>query len=189
MKKLLKWIKKPFNWKSKFPNVNHIIEEAFEVGGVKYYQFADIFSLPYERGLFALMIYEETRMKCTLEYLTKHVNVIREVLRSDKIDIFRINQLNEQLNDRLNLTIDVDLLYKLSSVVFFDETENPILYDQSYCDKKITHWKEHKGVADFFLQKPIRELIPFLDNVGFNLDTYSQMNQELNKIHLEKLSR
>ena len=62
MKKLLKLLKKPFNWKTKFPNVNHIIEQAFEVGGVKYYQFADVFSLPYERGLFALMIYEETRM-------------------------------------------------------------------------------------------------------------------------------
>jgi predicted transcriptional regulator len=188
MKKLLKWFKKPINWKSKFPNVNHIIEESFDVGGLKYYQFADVFSLPYERALFALMIYEETRMKCTLEYLTKHVNVVRDMLRSDKIDIFKINQLNEQLNDRLHLALDVDLLYKLASVVFFDETENPILYDQAYCDKKIAHWKKHKGVTDFFLQQPLKTLIPFLENVDFNLDTYSQLNQDLNKVHSGKLS-
>lgn len=189
MKKLLKWTKKPFNWKAKFPNVNHIIEEAFEVGGVKYYQFADIFSLPYERGLFALMIYEETRMKCTLEYLTKHVNVVREILRSEKIDIFRINQLNEQLNDRLNMALDVDLLYKLASVVFFTQEENPVLYDQAYCDKKIEYWKKHKAVSDFFLQQPLKDLMPFLESVDFDLNTYSQANLDLNKAHLAKLSR
>jgi hypothetical protein len=180
--------KKPVNWKNRFPNVDHIIEEAFEVGGVKYYQFADVFSLPYERGLFALMIYEQTRMKCTLEYLQKHVDVVRVILHSDKINVFKINQLNEQLNERLHLALDVDLLYKLASVVFFDEKENPILYDQSYCDQKIAHWKKHKGVADFFLQQPLKDLIPFLESADFNLDEYLPMNQELNKIHLEKMS-
>jgi hypothetical protein len=116
------------------------------------------------------------------------VEVIRDVLRSNKIDIFKINMLNEQMGERLRLSLDVDLLYKLASIVFFDKNENPVLYDAEYCMKKIDFWKKHKGVADFFLQKPINELMPFLRNVDFDLDTYSQMNTELNQIHSENLS-
>ena len=135
----------------------------------------------------ALAIYEETRMKCSREYLTKHVEVCRELLHSPKVDIFKINQLNEQLNERLTLILDTDLLYKLASIVYFDSKENPALYEPDYCQKKIEIWKQHKGVADFFLQKPLLELIPYLENVDFDLATYSQINKELNDLHLERL--
>jgi hypothetical protein len=183
----MKLFNRKFNWKTKFPDQKHIIEEAFEVKGRKFYRFSDVFQLPYERGLYALAVYEECRMRCSREYLERHVDAVRKILRSEKIDIFRINQLNEQMSERLNLVLDVDLLYKLASVAFFDETENPALYDQMYCRKKIDFWKANRGVGDFFLQKPLLELIPFLQSADFNLDGYFQMNQELNKIHLESL--
>jgi hypothetical protein len=173
--------------KKLFPNQPHMIEYAFSIAGTDYYRFNDIFNLPYERGLMALAVYEESRMKCSREYLEKHVETVRDLLRSGKIDIFKINQLNEQMNERLNLALDVDLLYKLASVVFFDDKENPVLYESEYCRKKITFWKENKGVADFFLQTPLRELIPFLTNVDFDLDTYSRLNEDLNKVHSEIL--
>ena len=176
------------NWKKKFPEQKYMIEEAFTISGKKYYRFSDVFNLPIERGLMALMVYEETRMKCSVEYLQQHIEVVRNLLRSNKIDIFRINQLNEQLNERVNFVLDIDLIYKLSSVVYFDENENPSLYDAEYCKKKIDFWKKNKGVADFFLQQPLTELLPYLKSVDFDLNEYSTANEELNKIHLERLS-
>jgi len=183
-----KLFKREFNWKKYFPSEKHIIEKAFEVGGVQYYQFTDIFNLPYERGLYSLAVYEETRMKCDAEYLQKHYKATKKILSADKIDIFKINALNEQLNERLSMSFDVDLLYKLASIVFFDKKENPALYDLEYCTRKIEHWKKHKGVADFFLQQPLRDLIPYLDTVEVDLDTYSELNTSLDKIHSERLS-
>ncbi|MCL1933529.1 MAG: hypothetical protein FWF53_06950 [Candidatus Azobacteroides sp.] len=176
------------NWKKKFPEQKYMIEEAFSIGGQKYYQFTDVFNLPVERGLTALMVYEETRMKCSVEYLQKHIEATRKILRSDKIDIFRINQLNEQLNERVNFALDIDLIYKLASVVYFDENENPSLYDGEYCREKIGFWKKNKEVADFFLQQPLTELLPYLKNADFNLNEYSTANGELNRIHSERLS-
>lgn len=173
--------------KKLFPGQKHIIEPAFEIAGVQYYRFNDVFQIPYERGLMALAIYEETRMKCSREYLTKHVEVTREILHATKVDVFKINQLNEQLNERLTLILDTDLLYKLASIVFFDGKENPVVYEPDYCRKKIEFWKLHKGVADFFLQKPLLELIPYLENVDFDLNTYSLLNKELNDLHQERL--
>jgi hypothetical protein len=174
--------------KKVFPGQKHVIVPAFTIAGEEYYQFDDVFNLPYERGLTALVFYEETRMRCSREYLEKHVEVVRNVLRSNKIDIFRLNQLNEQMSERLKLSLDVDLLYKLASIVFFDRHENPVLYDADYCRKKMEFWKKHRGVSDFFLQKPLTELIPFLKNADFDLGTYSRMNTELNRIHSENLS-
>ena len=176
------------NWKKKFPEQKYMIEEAFEIGGKKYFQFTDIFNLPVERGLMALMVYEETRMKCSVEYLEKHVEATRVVLKSGKIDIFKINQYNEQLGERIKLFIDIDLIYKLASVIYFDENEIPSIYDQEYCKKKIEFWKQNKPVADFFLQRPLTELLPYLRNVDIDLNEYSTVNMEINNIHLERLS-
>ena len=174
--------------KKYFPDHKYVIEFAFEVAGVQYFRFNDVYTLPYERGLMSIAVYEETRMRCSREYLIEHCRVIHELLRdSKKVDIFRINELNEQMRDRLNLATDVDLLYKLASVVFFDQNENPVLYDAEYNAKKIAFWKKHSGVADFFLQKPIVELIPFIQSYDFDLDAYSRLNAQLNEIHSERL--
>lgn len=174
--------------KKYFPEQKHVIEFAFEIAGVKYFQFNDVFTMPYERGLQAIAIYEETRMRCDREYLLEHCRVVAELLRDQKkLDIFKINALNEQMKVRLDLVLDVDLLYKLASVVYFDKNENPVLYDADYNLKKIAFWKKHRGVKDFFLQTPVNELIPFLNMSDFDLESYSKLNEGLNKIHSERL--
>jgi hypothetical protein len=184
--KLSNLFKRKRDAKSVFPEQKHIVEFAFNVGGTDFYQFADIFSLPYERGLMAVAVYNELDMRCSRAYLMKHTETISELLKGQEIDIFKINTLNEQMKQRLQLVTDVDLLYKLAAVVFFDKNENPALYEQDYCVKKIAYWKEHRGVADFFLQKPLVELIPFLQNVEIDLDTFTILNNELNELHLER---
>jgi len=175
------------NIRKLFPEQKHIIKFAFEVAGRAYYCFDDIFAQPYERGLMAIAIYEEAKTKCSREYLLKHVEAVSNILQAKQIDIFKIHALNEQMKDRLNLSCDVDLLYKLASVIYFDKNENPCLYEAEYCAKKIEYWKQHKGVADFFLQKPVAELIPFLQSSDIDLSTYSVLNRELNEVHLERL--
>ncbi|WP_418894220.1 hypothetical protein [Limibacterium fermenti] len=182
LNRLLKW-----KGENLFPRQKHIIEFAFEIKGVKYYQFQDVFNLPYERGLMALAAYEEVRMRCTREYLEKHVKACRTLLHDAKIDIYKLNALNEQMSDRLNLSLDTDLLYKLASVVFFDKKENPAVYEPDYCKKKIAFWKEHKDVTSFFLQKPLQELIPFLKDADFDLGSYSETVKRVNEIHSEVL--
>ena len=172
-----------------FPESKYVVEYAFEVAGVKYFTMSDIANIPYERGLMALAIYEEHRMKCDREYLLEHCAVMSDILRDkNAIDIFKINMLNDQLKERLEMNIDVDILYKLASVSFFDKNENPVLYDPEYNRKKIEFWKKHKGVADFFLQQSIRNFLPFLTQFDPYLESYLTLSQELNKIHLDRMS-
>lgn len=163
------------------------IEYAFTCGGTKYYRFADIANLPYERGLMAADVYNELEMRCDRDFLIKFVDTMEDLLHQQRIDIFTINKLNEILKHRLQMTTHVDLLYKLASVVYFDKTENPYVYEPAYAEKKIAKWRKDKGVQDFFMQKPLLELIPSLENVNTDLDTYSAMQKEIELMQSECL--
>ena len=163
------------------------IEYAFTCGGTKYYRFADITNLPYERGLMALHAYNEVQMRCDRAFLVRYADTIDKLLHEQKIDIFRIQKLNEVLKQRLELVAETDLMYKLASIVYFDKSENPAVYEPAYAEKKIAKWRKDKGVHDFFMQKPLLELMPFSQSVTTDLDTYSEMFQEVKKIHSECL--
>lgn len=126
------------------------IEYAFTSGHTKYYRFADIANLPYERGLIALQVYNEVDMRCSRQFLLYYAETIDKLLHQQKIDIFKINQINELLKQRLTLTTDTDLLYRLAAVCFFDKTENPAVYEPDYAEKKIAKWRKDKGARDFF---------------------------------------
>ena len=169
--------------KQLFPNTEVIIEEAFKIDGVTYYRFADLNNLPYKRGLMAYAIYNELDMRCTREYLVLHSDALNTILSKPEINVFDIKKLNDQMMQRLQLTTDVDLMYKLASVAYFDKNENPESYDTAYCEKKIAHWKKNASVEAFFLSQPLMELLPFLSNADVDLNTYSELNRELNEIH------
>lgn len=159
------------------------IEYAFTSGGRKHYCYEDITNLPYQRGRAAIACFNEIEMRCSREFLLKFTEAMDEVLHANKIDIFKINSLNAMLKDRLNLTADLDLCYRLAAIVFFDETEKPEVYEPEYAAKKIERWRKEQKVADFFMQKPLKELMPFLSNAVGDFDAYFLLNQELNKIH------
>ena len=99
----------------------------------------------------------------------------------------KTTQLNDQLKQRLELPKEPDLMYKLASVVFFDQHENPLVYEFKYGENKIKFWKKNTTLTDFFLQKPLRELIPYLEYAGENLETFSQMTENANQEHLDKI--
>lgn len=170
--------------KAKYPT-----EYAFTSGGTKYYQFADITNLPYMRGMQALDVYRELEMRCSREFLQSFYDAGQKILHDQsQIDVYKLNALFEVLNQRLHMATDVDLMYKLASVAFFDEHENPYTYDQAYAEKKIAKWRKDQGVHDFFMQKPLKELTPFLCNAGIDFDIYSKVSEEINALHRSSIS-
>lgn len=183
-KELLKKDTKP-----RFPvTVEHPIIFAFESGGVKYYQFQDIFQLCHSRAFRAMEVYEETQMRTTKEVLKLHVDATEKILTSQTIDIFAMKKLNDQLKDRLDHVIASDTVWKLSSVVFFDETENPYDYDYRYCIEKIKLWKKEKDIANFFLNTPINKLLPYLNMSEQDLAIYMKVGEALTKEQIKTLS-
>jgi hypothetical protein len=181
-------IKENIDPKKYFQNARHIIEYAFSIGKKHYFRFSDHLNVPYERALSCLVYYREVDLNIDRDFMQEHLKAIDGILTSSKIDVFKIKQLNDQLLTRLQLPKDPELMYKLASVVFFDQEETPEVYEWEYAKKKIAFWKENASLRDFFLQKPLKELIPYLEYCEENLETFSRMVQDVNKVHSEKVS-
>lgn len=174
--------------KQYFPAQKHIIKYAFSIEDKHYFKFDDHLNIPYERGLSCLVYYRELDLNIDRDFLKEHLEAINKILTSSTIDIFKIKALNDQLLTRLQLPKDPELMYKLASVVFFDQEESPEVYEWEHGKKKIAFWKEAASLHDFFLQQPLKALIPYLEYAGENLSTFSRMVQDVNRVHLANLS-
>ena len=166
------------------------VEFAFTSGGLDHWCYVDPFAAPCMRALSALTAYEELRKRTTRELdqkevaaLLSEVAVARESLSGStgKINLVKvINTLNniewiaKSKQSRLDLIFEPDTAYKLAAVVFFDENESPLTYDQAYGTKKIERWKKDETLDAFFLQLPLRRLIPFSDEFAPHILTYSE---------------
>lgn len=192
MRKLLS---KLLSWYHSYPSTKYPVKYAFTVAGVDYYCFDDLFNLPYQRALKALAAYEEVRMKCTYEYLKWHTNAMDTLIQGmagkDKVvvNLAALSQRNNHLKQRLEQwVIDLNHVYRLASIVFFDKNENPTDYDFTHGNKKIEHWKKHQTMDVFFSSVAIQTLIPFLKSLNQNFQNYSEVLKKLETMDLKNLS-
>lgn len=170
---------KPFLLENKYRVV-----PAFKLDGVDYYMFDDHMQIPSGRIMAALMVYNEMEMKVDKEYLEMHVKAMDKLLSDPKkIDLTNIMRLNMNLKERLELAVLPDFIYKLASVIFFDKTESPYGYDLDYNEKKIKSWKEGGQALGFFLQMPLKDLIPSWNLEQGNIETYLGVADQVAKIH------
>lgn len=146
--------------------------------------FEDQNHVPTGRQLAAVMVYNEMQMKVDRDYLTMHVKAMDKVLSNPRaIDMTTIMKLNLHMKERLGLMVLPDFVYKLASVVFFDKDEPMYDYDLAYNEKKIEEWKRDKEMLDFFLQTPVRNLIPSWDEHPGDMKTYLNLASQIAKIH------
>jgi hypothetical protein len=164
--------------------------EAFELKGVKYYQFDDVYNMPTGRGMAALTIYAEFDMRCTKEYLLTHISAVDKILNPDKnkgIDLVALSIIHNNLKERLQLMPFPDYIYKLASILFFDETESPFNYNWEYNQKKIKVWQTSGGTLDFFCTVPLKNLMPFSIPSGGSVQTYFQLHEKINQLHIQAM--
>ncbi len=187
----MSWINKIFRRGLRIKELNsEKATEAFRHNGKVFYKFNDSFKMPSGRCICALAIYSELQMRCTEEYLKKHVRAMELLLSpADKrLRLGEIAQLNQNLKDRLALAPFPDHIYKLASVTFFDESENPFSYDFAYNQKKIDAWKKDPAMLDFFLQTQFQDLMPSLNSQELDSKTFFQVSQQIDTLHQKSLS-
>jgi hypothetical protein len=166
----------------------HKIKEAFFFDGKQFYQFEDSFNMAVGRGMVASEFYNEFSMRCSREFLQAHCTALTNAINNTKaIELTKVAKLTNQLQERLDLIFDVELLYKLASVIYFDENESPYEYDFKYNLEKIAKWKELK-LSDFFLLVPMSDIIPLTNLSEEDLNLYTQVSKKINHQHLKDIS-
>lgn len=166
--------------------IGHHIEWAFDCEGISFFHFTDDFNVPPERAFDAMTVYDEYDMRCEKDYLKWHTQAVDKLLLSNPINVFEIKKLNDQIKERLEMLFIPRILKKLATVYYFDETENPYKWDAAYAEKKIDMFD--KMGDNFFLSRPIKDLLPTYNLSENDLMLFSRICQQIDLAHLESIS-
>ena len=166
----------------------HTVEVAFYSGGKPYYKLSDLFNTFTERGLDAYQVYEEVSMRMDKKDLMGYLEKLEEKVNANPIKLSEIVTLIHILKERVELPLaPKELIWKMASVAYFDESESPYNYDSDYNLRKIAQWRVNKDVDDFFLYSQLRDLMPLPE---LSNEIYQALQTTLNKIikHHSKLT-
>ncbi len=120
-----------------------------------------------------------------LDRLKAYIKRIREELDGTKgvCNVGNAIAFVDQMKSLTDLAFEPDTVYRLASVIYFDESEDVTKWDKGHNDEKIKAWKG-EGTLDFFYKKPFTELMglknisetdlrDYLDKVQRMIDVYN----------------
>ena len=177
----MNWIKKLFRrqviepvFNIYHPDIADQVEMAFEAGGKKFYRFIDQYQMPTGRYKYIVAATREVDLRMSIELLKEYMNEIRTALNGSKgkVDLESIWKILFNIETRISLAFEPNTVKKLASVCYFTDSEILTTWDSKKDGKeKIKLWDEY-NCLDFFLTKPISELLRLNDSSLISLQTY-----------------
>lgn len=174
-------------------------ELAFTIDGVGYYCFTDGgVPIYYNRFReFQQRMQWNEEWKVTNEFLQEHIDMTDKFIKDSSFTaeykIAQIQRLNENLKFRREQSNNFTLVYDLASIWFFDESEDPAEYNQSYNNKKVEKFTKSRtcilpngdevNLLAFFLRTPLNRFIDFQNISEVGTLKYLKKLQELQFSH------
>lgn len=188
-------IKSPYHffkaYFEKKPDIKDPIDKVFSIEGVNYYKFKDISKVKCQRAFACNDFWNELSMRTTRDFLTKHTEAVDSILTSNNIDIYKLKTLNMQLQERLEMIYETDIIYKIASVMFFTKDENVLDYDDLLGREKIALFKqqdrEDKKMG-FFFGTLFKSIIGSTTMSDKDLVTYMTVGSQMTQEHLKVIS-
>lgn len=163
-------------------NDGYVVEYCFTIGEQDYWKVPDLAGAGSARTLEAMKAYEEVSMRCSYDYLKNFTEAFETLINSGKVDMIALIRMHNDLKERIMWGMSTpDLIYKLATVVYMDDSESALKYDYAYNEQKAAIFKECGN--DFFLSKPIKELIPSLNISEIDLAIYLQVLKQVDMKH------
>lgn len=169
----------------KYP-LKHEVAFQFKckVSGKDNFKFVNDLNMPVERALAAQDIYVELEQKTDAIYHETAYQSILDYL--DKGELVNAGMVAYNSLERIQRQItNVDLMYKLASVLYFDEDENPYRYDVDYNQNKIKAWKQDPDIEGFFLKTGFGEYLKFFNSSKISIQEYTKI-QRLRNVQIAK---
>lgn len=156
------------------PDIADQIELAFEVGGKKFYRFADQYKMPTGRYRNIVAATREVDMRMSIEVLSAYIQTIKTCLKGDKgkIDLENAWKALFAMETRISLAFEPETVKKLASICYFTDSEKLDTWDKvKDGSEKVKFWDKY-NCLDFFLTRPISELLRLSDSSLTSLETY-----------------
>lgn len=156
------------------PDIADQIELAFEVGGKKFYRFADQYKMPTGRYKYIVAATREVDLRMSIELLRQYMTELKASFSGGKghIDIGAAFKTIYNIETRIGLPFEPGTVKKLASVCYFTDSEILTTWDKvKDGEEKVKFWDKH-NTLDFFLTRPISELLRLSDYSLTSLETY-----------------
>lgn len=172
------------------PDVADKIEFAFEAGPVfrkvKYYRLRESsesgeFNQKTGRYIWIQAFLKQAARKMDDKTLKSFIDDLEKNLSGElngQINLSKAFQILHTMRAMTNMAFEHELVKRLASVVYFDETEDLRTYSREYGEKKITFWDKH-NCLDFFLSTPIAELCNLRGLSVASLESYIQEQTQM----------
>lgn len=166
----------------KHPDFKGKTEFAFKCGGTSYYRFIEEVSFPAGRYKWVYAFLREVDMRMSLATTNAYLDELSACLngKKGKIDVENAIITIHKMRTRLALAFEPESVRRLASVVYFDESEDLSGYNMKHGKAKIERWKKY-NTLDFFLTRPIAELLHLKDISLASLEEYIQTTEEIIK--------
>jgi len=158
------------NWKgveTKYP-----IEYAFTLNGIRYFAYTSLSTIPTYRALAIQTFFKEMAQGIDRDKIKVYTEAIKASANKGNLeDVFKYCTWMEEA---MRLIYQPDIYYKLASIWYLDESENPVYFDYVHNQKKVKRWMQG-GVSeelDFFYGTAIKEWIPDLPSSTEDLEVY-----------------
>lgn len=171
------------------PEFDGKIEAAFVAGGTTYYRFKHDYDMPIGRYKYVTNYLYQVDLRMTTETMREYIQKIEAWLDGSKkhINPGQALILLKKMESRANLEFDVETVRRLATVVYFDDTEILSTYNFPHNRKKMQKWIDD-NVLDFFLTRPISELLKLKNISTSSLEEYVRWQEETIKILNSELS-
>lgn len=151
------------------PDYRKRIDCAFTIGDTDFYELKEIGDMPTERYSKCMQHLEEMNMRLDSQTLTQYIDEIQKELNQGNLTQIAvyINALKKQTE----MLFETETFYRLASCIFFTLDEDLTDYDYDYGDWKIEKFKS-EGIDNFFLHEPVKKLIPQIDSLHGDLQSW-----------------
>jgi hypothetical protein len=164
------------------PDFAPMVEEAFTCGGKRFYRFKDEYRMPTGRYKYYYAYLREVDQRMSLEKLQEFTDAFETVLNGGEkgkgINLGRMWELVLNIKSRVKLAFEPQGVKNLAAVAYFDETEDLTSFNVAYGREKIKLWDDH-GTHDFFLTKPIGELLSLNSSFTESLPQYLSQAEQI----------
>lgn len=154
--------------------------------GVNFFEFVDFNEMPLKRALYSLNYLNEVSQKLTKERLIAYIDSILGEMDKPDGSANKIRKILFSLQERAELIFEPESVYKLASVVYFTEQENPNDYSPKQGFQNIDIFRTVKD-HDFFLSMPIKKLLPQTNLSDDDLVKYLKAAKKINQEELKSV--
>jgi hypothetical protein len=148
----------------------------------EYYRLKDPFDRPPLRHLSWAVRMNELQMgmdKATIQEFIAEIRANLDGQRGATIRLSKVMQLAGEMENRMILAPHEEQIYWLAAVEYFEEGEDIIDFNFDLNKAKIDFWKSSETALDFFLRKPVAELI------GWNELSRNSLADHLDRSRIE----